>query len=103
VLISHPGGAQSVLHTTILGATPTTATVSGSEAVLHVPGAFYRPGGFGITVYDGRPPLAWCEPESAYDGLAYEAAEVTRRVSAAETGTPVRPPSRLDRHLRHDR
>lgn len=90
-LLGHPGGAQSVLHTTILGATPTAATVSGSEAVLHLPGPFYRPGGFTVTFYDGRAPLGWAEPASGYDGLAYEAAEVARRVSAGETATPVRP------------
>ena len=36
----------SVLHTTLLSNTPTTAVIAGSDATLVIDGPFYQPGGF---------------------------------------------------------
>ena len=91
VLLGHPTDAQAVLHTTLLGATPTTATILGSDATLTVPGPFYRPGGFRVDFHDGRPPLVHTEDPAGFDGLAHEAADVARRITAGERQTPVRP------------
>ena len=44
-----------------------------------------------VTAADGSARLAYTEPETGYNGLAYEAAEVARRISAGETETPIRP------------
>ena len=63
--------------------------VAGSEATLTIPGA-YVPGPFSVVRSSGER-LDHTEPEIAYDGLAYQAAEVARRVTAGETSTPVRP------------
>lgn len=91
VLLGHPTGAQAVLHTTLFGATPTTATIVGSDATLTVAGPFYRPGGFRVDFHDGRPPLVHTEPAAGFDGLAHEAADVARCITAGERQTPVRP------------
>jgi predicted dehydrogenase len=82
--------AVAAIHCSILGETPTTATLSGSEAVLEVDRAFYRPGGFTLRSAAGDR-LRWEEPEVAHAALYYEAAEVARRISDGETGSPLRP------------
>lgn len=89
-LLGFEGGARAVVHTSILGNTPVAFTVAGSEASLEVPGVFYRPGPFAVVLTDGTR-LDYTEPETAYDALAFQAAEVARRVDAGETETPVRP------------
>ena len=89
-LLAYGSGARGVVHTTILAATPVAFTVAGSEATLEIPGVFYRPGPFSVVRTDGER-LEYTEPEIAYDALAYQAAEVARRISAGETETPFRP------------
>jgi predicted dehydrogenase len=92
-LLTYPAGGQALLHTTILSNTPMAATLAGSAGSLHLPGVFYRPGDFELTSADRSVRLRYEEPATGYDGLAYEAAEVARRISAGETTTPVRPPA----------
>ena len=89
-LLAYGSGARGVVHTTILANTPVAFTIAGSEASLTIPGVFYRPGPFSVVRTDGER-LDHTEPEIAYDALAYQAAEVARRVTAGETVTPVRP------------
>jgi predicted dehydrogenase len=90
-LLTYPGGGQAVLHTTILSPTPTAATIAGSAGSVFVPGVFFRPGPFELCSADGARRLRYEEPAIGHAGLAYEAAEVARRIAAGETGTPVRP------------
>jgi predicted dehydrogenase len=90
-LLTWATGAQALLHTTILSNTPTAATIAGSAGSLHVPGVFFRPGGFALTSADRSEHLRYDEPASGYDGLVYEAAEVARQIAAGATETPVRP------------
>lgn len=90
MLLGHDAGRESVLHTSIVSATPTTAVIAGTEAVLSIESTFYRPGPFRIDFYDGRAPLHHHEPRSDYDGLAYEAAECARQITAGAAGSPVR-------------
>ena len=82
---------QAVLHTTILANTPTTATIAGTAATIDVDGPFYQPGGFTLTGADGATRLRYDEPPIAHEGLHYQAAEVARRITAGETGSPLRP------------
>lgn len=89
-LLAYGSGARGMVHTTILASTPTAFTVAGSEATLRIPGVFYRPGPFSVVRTDGER-LDYAEPEIAYDALAYQAAEVARRISAGERETPIRP------------
>jgi hypothetical protein len=51
----------AVLHTTILGNTPTRASVIGTEASLEIGGPFYQPGGFDVRSSDGTRSLEYRE------------------------------------------
>ena len=82
---------QAVLHTTILANTPTAATIAGTAATIEIDGPFYQPGGFTLTATDGATRLRYDEPRIAHEGLHYQAAEVARRITAGETGSPLRP------------
>lgn len=70
------GGVAS-LFASVLGDTPTTATVVGSEATLTIDGPFYQPGGFTLRSHHGRE-LRYDEPRIAHRGLHFEAAAVAR-------------------------
>ncbi|WP_374969613.1 Gfo/Idh/MocA family protein [Terrabacter sp. BE26] len=74
------GGVAS-LFATILGDTPSTATVVGSAATLHVDGPFHQPGGFTLRAHDGRE-LRYDEPRIGHAGLHHEAAAAARAVAA---------------------
>jgi predicted dehydrogenase len=89
-LLAYGSGARGVVHTTILANTPVVFTIAGSDATLTIPDVFYRPGPFSVVRTDGER-LDYTEPEIAYDALAYQAADVARRITAGETETPVRP------------
>lgn len=80
-----------VLHTTILANTPTGATIAGTAATINIDGPFYQPGGFTLTGADDATRLRYDEPRIAHEGLHYQAAEVARRITAGETGSPLRP------------
>lgn len=84
-------GKVAALHVTQLGNTPTTATVQGSEATLELDRLFYQPGPFTVRGVDGTV-LRWEEERVAHHGgLHFQAAEVSRRVAAGETASPLRP------------
>lgn len=83
------GGVAS-LFASVLGDTPTTATVVGSEATLNIDGPFYQPGGFTLRSHDGRE-LRYDEPRIAHRGLHFEAAAAARDLSGRQTVmTPTR-------------
>ena len=79
-----------MLHTTLLSNTPTTAVVAGSDATLVIDGPFYQPGGFTLEATDGSS-LSFDEQPVAHDALHFQAAEVARRITAGEIGSPLRP------------
>jgi predicted dehydrogenase len=86
------GDRQAALHTTILGNTPTSATIAGTKATIVIDGPFYQPGGFTLTAIDGGRTLRYDEPRNAHEGgLHYQAAEVARRISNGELESPLRP------------
>ena len=89
VLLRH-GAAQSVLHTSLLSNTPAVAVIAGDAAALTTAGAFYRPGPFVIEAADRQTTLTYPEPCTGYDGLAYQVAEMARRIVAAESSAPQR-------------
>ena len=88
-LLTHPGGAQSVLHTTLRSNTPTTAVIAGTEGTLVIDGPFYQPGGFTLSAPSGES-MRYDEEPIAHEALHYQAAEVARRITAGETGSPLR-------------
>ena len=89
------GAAEAVLHTTIVANTPTAATVAGTRATLVIDGPFYQPGGFTLTSTDGTRTLRYDEDRYAHEGgLHFQAADVARRITTGETGSPLRPLAR---------
>ncbi|HET7477383.1 MAG TPA: Gfo/Idh/MocA family oxidoreductase [Dermatophilaceae bacterium] len=90
VLLGDGNQRQAVIHTSILGSTPTGATVVGGDASLVIEGPFYQPGGFTVTATDGRR-LHYREEPAAHAGLFWQAAELARCVAAGQTGSPRRP------------
>ena len=89
-ILADAHGNQAVLHTTVFSATPTTATIAGTEATLTLAGPFYQPGDMVLTAADGRE-SRYTEPRVAHDALYFEAAEVARRIGAGELESPLRP------------
>ena len=54
MVLSHAGDATSVLHSTLLTRTPTSATIAGTTATLTLPGPFFMPGDVVVTAADGH-------------------------------------------------
>lgn len=90
-VLSDGDGNQAVVHTTLFSDTPTVATIAGTRGTLTLPGLFYHPGDVVFTPAGGGEPLTYSEPQVAYGGLCFEAAEVARCVSAGLLETPHRP------------
>ncbi|MFL6165996.1 MAG: Gfo/Idh/MocA family protein [Ornithinibacter sp.] len=84
------GGGTASLHTTILADSGTTAAVIGTEGRLDLGSRWYLPGPMTLQPREGAP-LVWAEPKVEHGALHFEAAEVARRVTAGDTGSPVRP------------
>jgi predicted dehydrogenase len=92
MVLTHCGGARSVLHTTLLTRTPTAAVMAGTAATLTLPGPFFMPGDVVVTSADGGRTVAWAEPEPiGHGGLYHSAVEVALRVTAGELQSPLRP------------
>ena len=89
-LLGYVSGARAVVHTSILASTPVELVIAGSEATLTIADAFSLPGPFTVVRTDGER-LDYTEPLIEYDGLAYQAADVARRITAGERETPYRP------------
>jgi predicted dehydrogenase len=89
-LLGYASGARGVVHTSILASTPVLLVIAGSEATLTIPDGFSLPGPFSVVRTDGSR-LDYTEPLIEYDGLAYQAADVARRIGAGERETPFRP------------
>ena len=83
-------GATASLTITMLSDTPSVASITGTLGRIDLGGPFYRPGPVALRLRDGAD-LLWDEPRVDHAGLHFEAAEVARRVSAGETGSPLRP------------
>ena len=90
-VVGHAGGAQSVVTTTILADTPTTAAIAGTDAYLHLPGPFYQPGPFTLT-RRGAPTLVHNEPRITHaDALHFCAVDAARDIASGATGSTVHP------------
>jgi predicted dehydrogenase len=90
-ILFHPGGAQASLHTTILSDTPRTAVIAGSQGTLTIPGTFFAPGKFTVSLHDGTS-LHYDEDQGTHtDGLHFSAAEAARIIDAGGLGSAVHP------------
>lgn len=83
--------ANALVNTTLAARTPTTATISGSEGAITVPGAFYAPQQITFSPLDGEPELS-AEPSiKGHFGLAYQAAHFARLAAEGERESPLLP------------
>ncbi len=90
VALRTASGAIGSLHTSILADTATTANVVGTEGRIDLGTRYYLPGPMTLHQRSG-PTLSWSEPMVEHAALHFEAAEVARRITAGETGSPLRP------------
>jgi hypothetical protein len=83
-MFSHPGGAQAVLHTTILGHTPGDAVVSGTDGMLTIPGRFT------VTANDLTTRLIFDESRNHYAQLFHQAIHLVSCVADNRLESPIR-------------
>lgn len=81
-------GAYALLETTLRSRTLNDAVVSGTLGRAHLHETFYAPGRLVVELLDGRSAEYTHDGDPA-DGLAFEAAEAARRISAGETQSPL--------------
>ena len=74
MVLTHAGDATSVLHSTLLTRTPTSATIAGTTATLTLPGPFFMPGDVVVTAADGSRSVTWTDPEPIGHGALYHSA-----------------------------
>ncbi len=91
-LLSYEGGALASVHCSIVGGTPNSASITGSEGRVDVPGGFFFPDRF-VLHRDGRDPEEFrADPaDGPRDSLGHEAREVMRALRAGETESPLVP------------
>jgi predicted dehydrogenase len=90
ILVSHAGGAQSVLHTTLFSDTPTAATIAGTAATATIPGPFHQPGDLRVRFFDGAA-LDHREPAAGHAALHFQAAHLAAAVGDGLLESPLRP------------
>ena len=91
MLLVHPDGAQSVLHTSLLAHTPGNAVISGTGGMLTIPGRFYTPGPVALIANDLKTRLDFEEPRNHYGQLHHEALHFAACVGEGRTESPIRP------------
>ncbi len=84
------GGGTASLHTTMLADSATTASIVGTQGRIDLASRYYLPGPFTLQPRGGAA-LHWEEPRVEHDALHFEAAEVARRITMGEKGSPLRP------------
>lgn len=92
MLLSWESGAQALLHCAINAGTGVTASVTGSAGRIDVPGGFFYPERF-VLHRDGRDPEEFvaAAEDGPRDSMRHEAIEVTRRILAGDTESPLVP------------
>lgn len=86
----HPN-AQALVNTTLAAKTPTVALVSGSEARLEIPGAFYAPQRIRLITRDGTAVESDAPSITGHLGLSYEAAHFATLVAEGLQESPLLP------------
>ena len=89
MVFGYENGAQAVLSCTSLARTPTSASISGTDARIEIAGSFYAPGSFTLVRRNGDEQRF--EFESVGRGLHYEAEEVARCIEEGVLESPLMP------------
>lgn len=91
VVMTGAQGNLGTMATSLYGFTPTNAIITGTRASIWFDTEFHLPGSFTLRSREGDQVLRHNEPPGRhFEGLYYEAAEVSRCVSAGRTETPKR-------------
>jgi predicted dehydrogenase len=90
IAVTGPAGAIGTLSATMLAKTPCSASISGTSARLEIDGWFYQPNTVRLLDPDDHE-IDRYEPPSRDHGLAYEAAEFARLLSAGKTESDLLP------------
>ncbi len=89
LLDAYPGSdAQAVLTTTLAARTPTTASISGSDARVELPGPFYTPQAVTLVPRTGDPVTSPAPRVTRSDGLAHQAAHFADLVAQGRAESP---------------
>jgi hypothetical protein len=81
------------MNTTIMADTPRDATIAGERGYLCIPGPYYQPGPFTISLR-GDEPSAYSGPRDGHEGgLHFSAVEAATVVSSGGTESAIHPPS----------
>lgn len=91
-VLTWDGGALATLHCSLVGATATTASVTGALGRIDVPGGFFNPERF-VLHRAGRDPeeFALAPADGPRNTLKHEAREVMRALRSGERESPVVP------------
>ncbi|MGW1542669.1 Gfo/Idh/MocA family protein [Streptomyces sp. NPDC002309] len=92
-LLSWESGALASVHCSIVGGTPVTASVTGSQGRIDIPHGFFNPDRF-VLRRDGRDPEEFVHDPATgapHNSLKHEAREVMRALRAGETESPLVP------------
>ena len=92
IVADYAGGSQAVLYSSMLNRTPTSAAVSGTEALLSIDGPFYTPTSMRLTGVDYfGPTLHWEDPTGLrlFDALSWEATALAHFVGEGRTESPL--------------
>lgn len=89
MLFGYDSGAHAVLNCTLRAASPTTASIVGTDARLDIEGAFYAPASFTVTPRGGTP-VRHTHTDSGR-GLRHQADEVARLLAAGALESPLMP------------
>ncbi|MFD7435552.1 Gfo/Idh/MocA family protein [Streptomyces sp. NPDC059861] len=92
-LLSWESGALASVHCSIVGGTPVTASVTGTQGRIDIPHGFFNPERF-VLHRDGRDPEEFAHDPAAgaaHNSLQHEAREVMRALRAGETESPLVP------------
>jgi predicted dehydrogenase len=100
MILTHAGEATSVLHSTLLTRTPTSATVAGSAATLTLPGPFFQPGDVVVTSADGSEAVRWTDPEPIGHGaLFHSALEAAACIVEGRLESPLHPAAAVQTNM----
>jgi predicted dehydrogenase len=89
IILRYQGGAHAVLTTTLGARTPTSASVTGTQARIEIDPVWYQPTSFAVRTSSGTA-QRFEEPRIG-QGLRYQAVEVGRCLRAGEVESPIMP------------
>jgi predicted dehydrogenase len=91
MILGHAEGAQAVLHTTMLAATPTEARINGTRGRVEVRTPFYAPNGFAFVRGDERTEFTDGTGLRGREGLAFQTTAIAQHIAEGRTEAPEHP------------